>query len=90
MAPARRLVREGYANFAQWCSQRPDLFSFVRYQRQVNSLEFVKRLIQEKRAYVVPGDHFGLDHHLRISYGLSELYVNEGLKRVCELLVECE
>jgi aspartate/methionine/tyrosine aminotransferase len=97
MARARRLVRSGYAHFEQWCSQHPDLFSFVRpqaaavafvhYNRRVNSNEFVNRLIQEKKAYVVPGDHFGLDQHLRISYGLSDEYVTEGLNRIYDLLM---
>jgi aspartate/methionine/tyrosine aminotransferase len=96
IARARQHVRSGFANFEKWCGQHPDLFSFVRpqaaaiafvrYNRKVNSLAFIERLIREKGTYVVPGDHFGLDHHLRISYGLSDDYVNEGLKRVVELL----
>jgi aspartate/methionine/tyrosine aminotransferase len=88
----RKYLRGGYSNFERWCNEHAELISltppdaaaiaFVRYHRQANSSEIVKRLIHEEDTYVVPGDHFGLDHHLRISYGLSEEYVNEGLRRI--------
>ena len=93
----RKYVRKGYDNFALWCRQHNELLSlvppqaaaiaFVRYNREVNSSDLVKRLIEEQSTLVVPGDHFGLDHHLRISYGLSQDYVNEGLERVYQTLV---
>ena len=54
----------------------------VRYQKEVNSSELVERLVQEHDTYIAPGDHFGLDQHLRISYGLADDYVKEGLARV--------
>ena len=53
--------------------------AFVRYHRDINSSDLVHRLIHEHDTYVVPGDHFGLDHYLRISYGLSTDY---GLIRI--------
>lgn len=97
LSRTRELVRQGYDNFAHWCKQHSDLLSlvppqaaaiaFVRYNREVNSSEFVKRLIEEQSTLVVPGDHFGLDHHLRISYGLSQDYVNEGLERIYQTLI---
>jgi aspartate/methionine/tyrosine aminotransferase len=59
---------------------------FVHYNREVNSSELVKRLINEQQTYVVPGDHFGMDHYLRISYGLSDEYVNEGFRRIFETI----
>jgi len=92
----RRYVRQGYQNFEQWQQQHGELFSlvrpeaaaiaFVRYHHPINSTELVNRLIHEQQTYVVPGDHFGLDHHLRISYGLSGDYVNEGLRRLVATL----
>ena len=60
--------------------------AFVRYQKELNSSQLVDRLIREQSTYVVPGDHFGLDHHLRISYGLTDEYVNEGLRRLLQVL----
>ena len=100
MARARGLVRRGFNNFKNWSEQHGDMFSFVtpqaaavafvRYKRQINSALLVERLINEKKVYVVPGDHFGLDHHLRISYGLKDEYVNEGLNRIYDLLSQVE
>jgi len=88
----RQFVRAGYKNFEAWFQRNTDMFTlvppqaaaiaFVKYHRDVNSSELVDQLIHKQSTYVVPGDHFGLDQHLRISYGLSNDYVNEGLRRV--------
>lgn len=93
----REYVRKGYKNFEDWCVEHSHLLSlvppqaaaiaFVRYNSKVNSSELVKRLIEEQSTLVVPGDHFGLDYHLRISYGLPNDYVNEGLDRIYQTLI---
>ena len=49
-----------------------------------------KRLRDEKSVLIVPGDHFGLDGHLRISYGLPHDYLRDGLDRIHQMLVELE
>jgi len=96
LSRTRDHLRRGYGNFERWCRDHGDLFSlvppdaaaiaFVKYHRDANSTEIVRRLIHEQDTYIVPGDHFGLDHHLRISYGLDEEYVNEGLGRIVEVV----
>jgi aspartate/methionine/tyrosine aminotransferase len=88
----RQYVRNGYQNLERWINAHPDQLSvippeaaaiaFVRYEADINSSELVDRLVREHDTYIVPGDHFGLDRHLRISYGLAADYVNEGLARV--------
>ena len=60
----------------------------MRYHLDVNSTELVNRLMHEKSVLIVPGDHFGLDHHFRISYGLPPDYLQAGLDRIHELIVE--
>lgn len=87
----REYIRNGYQNFEHWYQQHGDLITlippqaaaiaFVRYHLEINSTELVKRLIQEG-AFVLPGDLFGMDHFLRISYGLPADYMNEGLNRL--------
>ena len=62
--------------------------AFPRYSADINSSELVDRLIEEKSVLVVPGDHFGLDHHLRMSFGLPPDYLRAGLTRIGELLEE--
>ena len=97
IARTRQYIRSGYKNLDKWVQEHSDLLSvippqaaaiaFVRYHKEVNSSELVQRLIKDHDTYIVPGDLFGLDHHLRISYGLSADYVNEGLSRVYKTLV---
>jgi len=92
LARTREYARNGYAKLDRWVNEHSDVLSvvppgaaaigFVHYNKAVNSTELVNRLIKEYETYVVPGDHFGMDHFLRISYGLSDAYVNEGLRRI--------
>ena len=96
IARTRDYIRRGYSNFERWAQQHEGLFSwvppeaaaiaFVRYHVEANSSELVERLIHEQSTYVVPGDHFGLDGHLRISIGLPEDYLLEGLGRVAKVI----
>lgn len=96
----RKMIREGYQNFELWRSKHPDLFdlvppqaaavAFVRYMREINSSELVNRLREEKQTYIVPGDHFGIDYHLRISYGLPKDYLNEGLDRLYQVIASVD
>lgn len=92
----RAFIRNGYPVLDAWLEEHGELFSltppqaaaiaFVRYHLDINSTELVHKLRQEKSVLVVPGDHFGLDHHLRISYGLPHDYLLPALDRVHELL----
>jgi aspartate/methionine/tyrosine aminotransferase len=88
----RDYTRQGFATLQNWCQEHSDIFSvippeaaaigFVKYNLDINSGEFVNFLATEYDTYIVPGDHFGMDHYLRISYGLAEDYVVEGLSRI--------
>jgi aspartate/methionine/tyrosine aminotransferase len=92
----RNHVRRGYKYFETWIEEHHHLFSlvppqaaaiaFVRYHSPINSSELVQRLIREQSVYVVPGDHFGLDQHLRISYGMQKEILDEGLHRLLTVL----
>jgi aspartate/methionine/tyrosine aminotransferase len=97
---AREYIRRGYPVLQRWMEDHGDLFrltppqaaaiAFVRYDLEVNSTELMDRLRRDKSVLVVPGDHFGLDHFLRISFGLPHDYLTAGLDRIHELLVELE
>ena len=92
----RDYIRRGYGNFERWAQEYEGLISwvppqaaaiaFVRYHVEANSTELVERLIHEHSTYVVPGDHFGMDGHLRISIGLQEDYLLQGLDRVAKVI----
>jgi aspartate/methionine/tyrosine aminotransferase len=40
--------------------------------------------------FIVPGDHFGMDGYLRISFGLPPDYLRAGLDRIHELIVSLQ
>jgi aspartate/methionine/tyrosine aminotransferase len=94
---AREYIRGGYPVLQRWMDDHGELFrltppqaaaiAFVRYDLEINSTTLMERLREEKSVLVVPGDHFGLDHFLRISFGLPHDYLTAGLDRIHELLV---
>ncbi len=53
--------------------------------REVRSpADLAAYLLDEARIAVVPGEPFGSDHHLRLSYATSEAAIREGLARFAE------
>lgn len=94
----RNYIRKGFPLLQQWIDQQKDTFrlvppqaaaiAFVRYQLDINSTELARKLIQEKSVLIVPGDHFGMDKFIRMSYGLPQNYLTEGLKRIQQLVSE--
>ncbi len=96
LARTRDYVRKGYGHFERWAKSHSDRFSwvppqaapivFVRFNAGLNSTELSMLLIHEYGVEIVPGDHFGLDGYLRISFGLPEDYLLEGLDRVSQLI----
>ena len=97
IARTRGYVRRGFEIVAEWAAGRDDVevlppdaaaVCFVRYDEAVGSTDLVMRLLREKDTFVAPGDLFGLDGHLRVSFGLPEDYVRVGLERIGELLDE--
>jgi aspartate/methionine/tyrosine aminotransferase len=89
-------IRRGFPVLDGWLEDHGDAFSmippqaaaiaFVRYNMDMNSTELVERLIREQSVLIVPGDHFGLDHYLRISFGLPHDYLHAGLDRIHRLV----
>ena len=96
LARTRDYVRQGYVHFERWAKSHGDVFTwvppqaapiaFARYRADINSTEFGMRLIREYSVQIVPGDHFGMDGHLRFSFGLPEDYLREGLDRISQLI----
>jgi aspartate/methionine/tyrosine aminotransferase len=94
----REYIRNGFPVLQGWLERNPGTFdltppqaaaiAFVRYHIDINSTELIDRLRREKSVLIVPGDHFGMDRFVRISFGLPENYLTEGLDRIQELLEE--
>ena len=93
----RQYIRRGYPVLERWMSEHKDAFSitapkaaaiaFIRYHLDVNSTEFADRLREQKSVLIVPGDHFGLDNFMRVSFGLPHDYLTEGLNRIHDFMV---
>lgn len=92
----RGIIRANLPILADWLAAHGDRFSwiapeagaigYVRYTHEVNSTALVTRLREEKSVLIVPGDHFGMDHYLRIGFGEAPAYVTDGLARLHDLL----
>lgn len=89
----RRIVRENLALLEKWMRAQDGRFRyrppdagaicFTHYDADIGSTAFAEKLRVEKSVLVVPGDHFGLDHFIRIGFGnpADELLVALGLIR---------
>ncbi len=96
----RRYIRQGFPILEQWMQGHGNTFSltppkaaaiaFVRYHLDINSIELWDRLRREKSVLIVPGDHFSMDHFVRISFGLPHNYLTAALDRIHELLVQLQ
>ena len=94
----RGYIRKGFPILQEWMDGHPDTFSlsppdaaaiaFIRYHLDINSTEFTERLRQEKSVLIVPGDHFGLDHLVRVSFGLPHEILVSALDRIHYLIME--
>jgi len=95
---ARGYIRRGYPVLEKWMAEHGGILSatppqaaaiaFVKYSLDIPSTQFVERLREEKKVLIVPGDHFGLDRFVRISYGLPHNYLTPALGRIHDLLAE--
>jgi aspartate/methionine/tyrosine aminotransferase len=60
--------------------------AFIGYDFAINSTDLVMRLLKERDVFVVAGDWFGLDGHIRIGTGGEPHVLREGLSRIDALL----
>jgi len=92
----RSICRHNFPLFRQWVEEHGSMFSlvepragaiaYVHYDLPINSTDLIQRLLHEKSVLVVPGDHFGMDHYLRIGYGPPADYLQQALDQVHDLL----
>lgn len=93
----RRTLRENRAQAFEWVKEHFDceppagafyLFPDVsgRLQQGETAEAFASRLLRETGVAVVPGEAFGADNHLRISYAVANDILTQGLARLEEAL----
>lgn len=88
----RDILQSNYPVLVDWIKAHKEHFSYVepqagaiaylRYSLDINSTVLVEKLLHEKSTLIVPGDHFGMDHYLRIGYGAPSDYLRAGLDRI--------
>jgi aspartate/methionine/tyrosine aminotransferase len=98
LARTRRILNTNYPVIAEWLASHGALFShappdagaivYARYHHPINSTDLVTRLREQKSVLVVPGDHFGMDGYLRIGFGDETSYLQNGLNRLHDLLLD--
>jgi aspartate/methionine/tyrosine aminotransferase len=86
----RNILAGNYPIIERWLDER-ELFSYAppdagaivyaRYRHAINSTELITRLRVEHSVLVVPGDHFGMDHYLRLGFGDDPAHLRAGLER---------
>jgi len=94
----RDYIRQGFPVLQRWMDDhdisltppQAAAICFMRYHLGINSTEFANRLRREKSVLIVPGDHFGMDNFLRVSFGLPHDYLTVALDRIHELMMELQ
>lgn len=94
----RQVVRENWAILEAWIDSHSDLLEctppeaaaicFIRLKKNIDSLEFVMRLLKEKSVLISPGEHFDMPGFIRIGFGSEKEYLRPALERISELLEE--
>jgi aspartate/methionine/tyrosine aminotransferase len=92
LARTRMLLKGGYGLLREWLDEQEGVFSgsapdaaaitFLKYDLPIGSTEWMERLRDEQSVLIVPGDHFGLDRHIRLSFALPEPELLDGLARI--------
>ena len=58
-------------------------YLFVNIKKTgLGSMEFCKRLLEEKKVAVVPGVGFGMDGYFRFSFATNKETIEKGIKRI--------
>jgi aspartate aminotransferase len=60
----------------------PNVSAYLRRDGLGDTARLAERLLEEAQVVVVPGQPFGTQEHIRISFATSLAYIEEGLKRM--------
>ncbi len=92
----RGYIRRGFPVVEEWAARNDGLvtirppdaaaITFLRYHRDLGSEDLADRIRREHAVLVVPGAHFGVEGHLRVSFGLPHDYLSRGLEAITAVL----
>ncbi|MBV8730533.1 MAG: pyridoxal phosphate-dependent aminotransferase [Acidobacteriia bacterium] len=66
----------------------PNLSAAMQRNGIRNSLELCNRLLEEARVAVVPGEAFGTEQHIRLSYATSMKELERGIDRIHQFVIK--
>jgi aspartate/methionine/tyrosine aminotransferase len=79
LARTRRILQTNYPVLERWLQRFGDTFSWhppqagaiclVKYRHAIGGPELAERVRAEHSVLLVPGEHFGLPHHIRFGFG---------------------
>lgn len=55
----------------------------------LKSLEFCKQLLEQQQVAAIPGQPFGADDHIRISYATDLITIEKGMDRLAQFIRSC-
>jgi aspartate/methionine/tyrosine aminotransferase len=94
----RNVIRRQFPVIEDWLASQDGLFDVVppqagaivyaRYNLEIKSSELIERLRTEKSVLAVAGDHFGMEHYVRIGFGHDVEHLKQGLILFSELLAQ--
>lgn len=64
----------------------PNISAFIGKGGIKSASDLAAKLLSEAHVVVVPGEAFGTDEHIRLSYAVSADVIDEGVKRIREFL----
>jgi aspartate/methionine/tyrosine aminotransferase len=92
----RSYIRSGYSVLADWVAAHSEVLTvhppdaaaiaLLGYQLDAGSEALAERIRREQSVLVVPGALFGVERHLRVSFGLPSGHLTEGLERIGRVL----
>ena len=77
---------DSYENVFEYVAPLAAAICFPRARLPMSTLDFVRRLLNEKSVLVTPGEFFGVPGHLRLGYGCERDYLESALRTISELL----
>ncbi|MCE7992663.1 MAG: aminotransferase class I/II-fold pyridoxal phosphate-dependent enzyme [Roseivirga sp.] len=94
----RDMLNKNVQILSQWISDHGDLFKFIppkaggmafmKYDIDINSTELSTWLRKQESVFIVPGDCYGMDGHIRIGVGERSVYLIEGLTKMSKAIKE--
>lgn len=98
LARTRALLKGGYGLLGEWLNEQDGVFTgtppdaaaiaFLKYDLPISSIEWMEQLRDQRGVLIVPGEHFGLDRHIRLSFAVPERELVDGLERIHASVVE--